>query len=101
MPDIQSAVGDPRDVRDVGEGDLFMVLNEEGRAALADEAWMEDQYNLGAFRPFRGEYVAVVEKKLLGHNKSLKKLREEVSKTTGYSIDRIVTIFIEDASRLP
>jgi small subunit ribosomal protein S1 len=75
--------------------DILLELNAEGLAAQADISWIDEQHNLGALHEFRGEYIAVVDKKILGHNRSLKKLREEVSNKTGFSGSRIVTSFIE------
>jgi len=80
---------------DPTSGEIFLHLNAEGRAAQADVRWIDEQFNLGAFRDYYGEFVAVVGKKLLGHNKDLLLLREEVSHATGFSPSRIVTSFIE------
>jgi hypothetical protein len=74
--------------------ELFLDLNDEGKAALADENWVSEQYSLGAFDEFKGEYIAVVGKKVLGHDKKLKKLRAEVSAATGIPVSRIVTTLI-------
>lgn len=84
----------PRPADDPAAGDLFMELDAEGLAALADANWINEQYNRGAFDAFRGEYIAVVGLKLLGHGKSLKKLREEVTAATGIPASRIVTTLI-------
>jgi len=75
--------------------DIYLDLNAEGLAAQADVAWIDAQHNIGAFADYRGEYIAVVGKKLLGHHKSLTILRNEVSQATGYSPLRIVTTFID------
>jgi hypothetical protein len=75
-------------------GDVFLDLNDEGRAAVADENWVDEQYNLGTFDEFKGQYIAVVNKKLLGHDKSLKKLRADVTAATGIPASRIVTTLI-------
>jgi hypothetical protein len=75
-------------------GDLVMEFDEEGLAALADENWLNEGYSKGTFDEFCGEYIAVVNKQVLGHNKSLRKLREVVSAETGIPVDRIVTRLI-------
>jgi hypothetical protein len=80
-------------------GDLIADLDEEGLAALADSEWIDDQFNRGLMAPYYGEYVAVVNKVLLGHNKSLKALREQVVRETGYSVDRIVTSHVDRFDR--
>lgn len=79
---------------DPAAGDLFMELDEEGQAALNDEVWIGEQYNLGGFDAYRGEYIAVVGKKVLGHSKNLFKLREDVTAATGIPASRIVTTLI-------
>ena len=75
-------------------GDLVMELDDEGKAALADENWVNEEYSKGTFDEFRGEYIAVVGKTVLGHNKRWKALVETVSAETGISPDRIVTTLI-------
>jgi hypothetical protein len=75
-------------------GDLFLELNEEGQAALADANWVSEQYSLGTFDEYKGQYIAVVNKAVLGHNKRLKVLREEVTAATGIPASRIVTCLI-------
>lgn len=77
-----------------GPDELFLDLNDEGKAALADENWVDEQYNLGAFDEYRGRYIAVVGKKVLGHNKRLAALRAEVTAATGIPASRIVTCLI-------
>ncbi len=79
---------------DPAADDIFLDLDEEGKAALADENWVDEQYNLGTFDEFKGEYIAVVEKQVLGHNKNLKKLRTDVTAATGVAASRIITCLI-------
>lgn len=74
--------------------ELFLELNDEGKAALADENWIDEQYDLGTFDQFKGHYIAVVNKTVLGHDKKLKKLRSDVSAATGIPVNRIVTALI-------
>ena len=83
---------------DVPSG-VVLTLNQEGMAAQEDVAWIDEQYNLGALMAFRGEYIAVVGKTILGHHKSLKKLREDVSRETGHSPSRIVTTYVDLPTR--
>jgi hypothetical protein len=75
-------------------GDLVMELDEEGLAALADENWVNEEYSKGTFDEYRGEYIAVVGKKVLGHGKNPHALRELVSSATGIPANRIVTELI-------
>ena len=84
----------PRPTDDRAAGDLFMELDEEGQAALDDENWINEQYNRGGFDAYRGEYIAVVGKQVLGHSKNLLKLREDVTAATGIPASRIVTTLI-------
>ena len=62
---------------------------------------MSRQYNLGTFDEFGGEYIAVVGKTVLGHNRSLLKLREIVTAETGIPANRIVTTLIRRRRKLP
>lgn len=75
-------------------GDLVMEFDEEGLAALADENWVNEEYDKGTFDEFRGNYIAVVNKKVLGHGKNPHKLRELVSAETGIRANRIITTLI-------
>lgn len=75
--------------------DIYLELDAEGLAAQADVAWIDEEHNKGSFTAYLGEYIAVVGKQLLGHHKSLKVLRNQVSLATGHSPSRIVTTFIE------
>jgi len=72
-----------------------LELGPESMAIIADEVWIDEQYNAGAFDDYSGEYIAVVDKKLLGHNKIVQELREAVSRATGIRMGRIVTDFID------
>ncbi len=63
---------------------------------LADERWLNEQYNLGAFEAYRGEYVAAVERKLLGHGRSLRELRERLERETGFPASRIATVYVDE-----
>ncbi len=84
---------------DEAANDIVLDLDFEGLAAQEDVAWIDDQYNLGALKAYRGEYIAVVGKQVLGHDKSLKALRNQVAGATGYSLSRIVTSFIDNPAR--
>jgi hypothetical protein len=93
-PNGTPSTAPPRPPDDPAAGDIFLDLDDEGQAALADHNWMDEQYNQGTFDQFRGEYVAVVNKTVLGHDKNLKRLRETVAKETGIPASRIVTTLI-------
>lgn len=82
-----------------GAEEIVLDLDAEGMAAQTDVAWIDDEYNKGHFADYRGEYIAVVGKRLLGHDKSLQALRETVTRTTGLSPNRIVTSFIDEPAR--
>ncbi len=82
-----------------GADENVLDLDTEGMAAQADVAWIDDEFNKGHFADYRGEYIAVVGKRMLGHDKSLKVLRATVTRTTGFSLSRIVTSFIDVPTR--
>jgi hypothetical protein len=75
-------------------GDLVAELDEEGLAALADRQWISEHYSKGAFDEFRGQYIAVVNKTVLGHGKNRIQLIETVAAETGVPADRIITSLI-------
>jgi hypothetical protein len=72
-----------------------LQLSPEGWEMLADWKWVDQEYNAGRWEPYRGEYIAVVRKQLVGHGPDLLKLREDVSRETGIQPDRIVTAYVE------
>jgi len=72
-----------------------LVFSEEFKEAIADDAWINDQFNAGALEAYSGEYIGVVGKKILGHNRDLDRLRDEVSKASGIRKGRIVTFFVD------
>jgi len=78
-----------------GADEIVLDLDDEGIAAQADVAWIDDEFNKGNFANYRGEYIAVVGKRVLGHDKSLWALRENVARTMGFPLGRIVTSFID------
>lgn len=63
---------------------------------LADLRWLDEQYNLGAFEAYRGEHVAAVNQTVLGHGRSLRELCERVERETGFSVDRIATVYVTE-----
>ena len=75
-------------------GDLVMEFDEEGLATLADRNWISEHYSKGTFDEFRGQYIAVVNKKVLGHSKKRVELIESVAAETGIAPDRIITTLI-------
>ncbi len=80
---------------------LVVELSDEGKAALDDRRWVSRQLNLGTFDEFGGQYVAVVGKKVLGHDPDLLKLREVVTAETGIPVKRIVTRLVLRRRREP
>jgi hypothetical protein len=77
-----------------GEPETTLDLSIEGQEALADVAWMRNEYNKGTFDAYRGEYVAIHRKTIVGHHASLLQLREQVAQETGIPAGRLVTTFI-------
>ncbi len=75
-------------------GDLVADLDDQGKAALADANWVNEEYSKGTFDEFRGQYIAVVNKKVLGYGKNRLRLAESVAAETGIDADRIVTTLI-------
>jgi hypothetical protein len=84
----------PPPAADPAAGDLFIPLNDEWRAILADERWIEEQCQKGAFREYKRVFIAVVDKKVLGHGKRLEELTDEVARLAGVPRGRVVTRLI-------
>ena len=75
--------------------EIVLDLDADGMAAQADVAWIDDEFNRGNFANYRGEYIAVVGKRVLDHDKSLRALRAKVTQATDFPLSRIVTSFID------
>lgn len=78
--------------------DELLELDAEGQRAMADLKWMHEQHLLGTFANFGGEYVGVYNLQLVGHDPSLKALRERMGREKSVPLDRLVTTYICDAS---
>lgn len=89
-PPAPSIFRDPTDPTDQ------QYLPDSWAPLLADLNWLDEQYDLGAFVAYRGEYVAAVEQKMLGHGKDLGELRERTARETGIPVSRIATVFVDD-----
>lgn len=74
--------------------EIWLELDAESRAGLDDLRWIHEQDNRGVFDDYSGEWIAVVRKTLLGHDRRLAKLRAEVSAAHGIPSSRIVTTYI-------
>jgi hypothetical protein len=72
-----------------------LQLTPEGWGLLADKEWAYQEYNAGRWEPYRGEYIAIYRKRLVGHGPDLLKLREQVARETGVDPDRIAVIYLE------
>ena len=82
----------PRDPTDPPDQ---QYLPDSWAPLLADLRWLDEQYNRGAFEAYRGEFIAVIERTLVGHHPSLPALREQVSRDTGHPVGRIVTSYVD------
>lgn len=79
---------------DAGDPDK-LPLSPEGWEYLADLKWINEQFNLGLFEPYMGNYIAVYRKQLLGFGPDLLALRERVAREHNVSPDRIATDYVE------
>lgn len=77
------------------EGGDRLQLTPEGWALLADKEWAYQEYNAGRWESYRGEYIAIYRKRLVGHGPDLLKLREQVAREIGVDPDRIAVIYLE------
>jgi hypothetical protein len=97
-PEVPDTLGERID--DCGPGAPHYKIeqvewSDEMKERLADRRWLNDQINDGAMDAYSGEFVAVVEKRMLGHHKNPHQLRKEVSESTGIPEERIVAIFVD------
>jgi hypothetical protein len=76
------------------DGDKLQ-LSPEGWEYLADLKWVNQEYNLGHWNQYVGNYIAVYKKQLLGFGPDLIALRERVTREYNISPDRILTEYID------
>lgn len=79
------------------EEDVVLEFNEEGRQAMADWKWMNEQIMRRRLNEFGGHYIGVYNLAVVGHDKSLMKLREDVERNLGIPPTRLVTTFVPDS----
>lgn len=76
-------------------GEVFLTLGPETRAALAEMGRVNEQCNAGLWDAYAGEHIAVANGQLLGHNRDLIKLREQVARDhPEVSVYRLVVLYI-------
>jgi hypothetical protein len=79
---------------DAGDPDK-LPLSPEGWEYLADKKWINEQFNLGRFEAYAGNYIAVYRKQLLGFGPNVLVLREQTARDHNVSPDRIATSYVE------
>lgn len=89
-------VPDPPPEIEPDEEDVVLEFNEEGRQAMADWKWMNEQQRLGRLGEYAGNYIGVFNRAVVGHNKSLIILREEVERDQGIPPSRLATSYVPD-----
>jgi hypothetical protein len=62
---------------------------------LEDWRWLFDEVPTPRFDPYRGHFVAVFEKRVLGSGDDEPQLRQTVAAEHNIDPDRLVTMFIE------
>jgi hypothetical protein len=77
--------------------DVVLEFDEEGRWAMADWKWMNEQLMRRRLSEFGGYYIGVFNLAIVGHDKSLMKLREDVERNLGIPPTRLVTTFVPDS----
>lgn len=65
-------------------------------ARLADGEWIHTEFNAGRLDEYRGRYVAVVDRKVLGAGADLLVLRDTVAREHGVPPGRIVTDYVDE-----
>jgi hypothetical protein len=76
-------------------GEIFLDLDPESRAMLADMEWENEQHNAGAWTEFQGEYIAVYHMRLYGHGPDPRALRDQVARDHGLPAGKIVIQYID------
>jgi hypothetical protein len=77
-------------------GDDQFVFTPELKAYLADADWANEQFWTDAWVPYIGRYIAVVEKRLVGHGLDPVALRVRVARDHRVSPDRVYVTYVED-----
>jgi hypothetical protein len=90
----------PPPATDAAHGDVFLELNDEGKAALADFAWVGEQYHRGAWAAHAGEYIAVVRRQVVGVGGDPAGLRERAARECGVPPGRVVVSYIDSPNDL-
>lgn len=72
-----------------------LKLSSEGWAYLADLKWVDEQYNLGHWDQYVGNYIAVHKKQLLGFGPNPLTLRERLAREHDLLPNRVVITYIE------
>jgi len=89
----QSPVASPHPA-DAGDAEK-LPLTPEGWEYLADRKWVHEQYNLGRWGQYIGNYIAVCRKQLLGTGLNPLTLRERVATEHQLPPDRVVITYID------
>jgi hypothetical protein len=84
---------------DLEHPDEIVPLDEVGREQLADEDWLFEQLNAGKLTSYSGQYIGVAGKQILGHNRSLKQLRDAVERERGIPPQRLLTFLVDSHTR--
>lgn len=76
------------------------TVHPDTKAAMADWGWLNDEYNKGRWVEYMGEYIAVGDRRLLGHGPDPNELRERVKRESGVPPSRIVLSYIQSPDDL-
>ncbi len=85
---------DEERIPQVPDGDKLQ-LSPEGWEYLADLKWVDQEYNLGHWDQYLGNYIAVYRKQFLGFGPDLLALRERVAREHNVSPSRVLTTYID------
>jgi hypothetical protein len=94
-PETNGHTADSAAIPPVSGDPAKLPLTPEGWEYLADLKWVNEQFNLGRWEPYMGNYIAVYRKQLLGFGPDLLALRERMAKEYHVSEDRILTSYVE------
>src|SRR2546423_1477853 len=69
-------------------------LSSDTAAALADAAWLEEQYRTADLSEYRGKHIAVVDRMIQDSDANPSELRARVAKQLDVSPNRVVISFV-------
>jgi hypothetical protein len=68
---------------------------------VADWNWAHQQHEAGRLDEFRGEFVAVLQGRVIGHGSDPADLRQRLAGKHAVDPERLVVLYVEDPDAIP